>query len=48
VTTSRRTKTHNRQFKTRPISVCECFIVMLKMLHKSLYLQMITKHFTFL
>jgi len=33
VATSRKSKTHNRQFKTRPISVCECFIVMLKMLH---------------
>jgi len=24
VATSRKSKTHNRQWKTRPISVCEC------------------------
>jgi len=31
--TSRKSKTHNQQFKTRTISVCECFVVMLKKLH---------------
>jgi len=24
VTTSRKSKTHNREWKTRPITVCEC------------------------
>jgi len=38
VATSRKSKTHNRQWKTRPISVCECLIVMIKILYYFLYL----------
>ena len=29
----KKNKTHNRQCKTRPISVCECVIVIFKMLY---------------
>jgi len=34
----RKSKAHNQQWKTRPISVCECLIVMFKMLYYFLYL----------
>jgi len=27
VATSRKSRTHNRQWKARPISVCECLVV---------------------
>jgi len=33
VATSRKSKTHNRLWKTRPISVCECLIVNFTMLY---------------
>jgi len=34
--TSRESKIHHREVKTRPLSVCEYLIVMFKMLHYSL------------
>jgi len=33
VATSRKSKTHNRQWKTRTISVCDCWIVLFKVLY---------------
>jgi len=42
--TSRKGKTHIRQWKTRPISVCKCLIVIFKMIYQSLYLQISTKY----
>jgi len=36
VLTSRESHIHNRELKTRPLSVCEYLIVMLKILHYSL------------
>jgi len=33
VATSRKSKAHNRQLKTRHISLCECLIVIIKMLY---------------
>jgi len=39
VATSRKSKTHtNRYWKSRPLSICMCLIVMFKMLIYSLYL----------
>jgi len=52
VATSRKRKTHNRQSKTKPISVCECLIVIFKMLCSCFIFKqarnMIFFHFIFL
>jgi len=40
VVASRKSKTHNRHWKNRHISVCECLTVIFKMLHWNLYLNM--------
>jgi len=38
VAPSRKSKTYNRQWKTRPDSVCGCLVVMFKMIYYSLNL----------
>jgi len=38
VSTSRKSETDTQQWKTRPISICECLIVVFKTLYYSIYL----------
>jgi len=37
VATSSKSKTHNRHWKTRPISVCECLIVIFKVTRNQVF-----------
>jgi len=41
--TSRKSKNRNREWKTRPISACECLILVFKMFQYSLYLYLAWK-----